>query len=294
MLRRIPLDNITRNPDQPRQHFDPKNLRELATSIRENGLIQPITVRPIEGGKYMIVAGERRYRAHCLLNEEGKLDEAKILAHVKKMDDDTMAVNAIIENLQRQDVRPMELSRALNALVERGHTEAQIGKMIGIKPHNVREKLSLVKLEEQAQQLVDSGQIAVCAGHQIAKLPDREQIKMVKRISSGKLNTYAEVRAAVEAVLDRLAQPDMMPDTPKASREDVATINRMEAKITQIKQMVAMGFKDNEVVVAKKVSPDRTRKMAEELGQLRSAIQKMERDLLLAASQSEITFEEAA
>ena len=107
-LTAIPLDRVFPNPDQPRKKFEPTALAELASSIRNLGLLQPITVRPVEGGTYEIVAGERRWRAHCLLNERGELPGGVILAHVREMDVQQRDIEAIVENLSRADITPMK------------------------------------------------------------------------------------------------------------------------------------------------------------------------------------------
>src|SRR5688500_8476228 len=106
MSRQIPLTKIRANADQPRKTFDPVALRELANSIRMNGLLQPITVRPTDDGMFEIVAGERRFRAHELLGAK------TIDCNVKTMDVLTRDMSAIIENLQREDVWMMEEAAA--------------------------------------------------------------------------------------------------------------------------------------------------------------------------------------
>ena len=117
-LKRIPLDQIVPNPDQPRKHFDEQALRELAGSIRARGLKQPIAVRPIGDGTYQIIMGERRWRAHCLLRDEGELEDPTILANVRKATDEEMAIDAIIENLARVDLTPLEEARAFQRMLE--------------------------------------------------------------------------------------------------------------------------------------------------------------------------------
>lgn len=97
MLRTLPITKVYPNPEQPRKLFDPRKLEELAASIREQGQLQPIRVRRDRGGRYMIIAGERRYRAHLLA------DLGSIEAVVVKADDDDLADQAIIENMQRAD-----------------------------------------------------------------------------------------------------------------------------------------------------------------------------------------------
>src|SRR5262245_39094600 len=136
MLKHIPLENVNPNPGQPRKTFPEASLRELGASIKENGLLQPVTVRPKGDGKFEIVSGERRWRAHQLINAE------TVHCRVVKMDDDKMAVNALIENLQREDVRPVEEAHAIHAMMERGYSEQDLSKMLGISVFRVRQKAS--------------------------------------------------------------------------------------------------------------------------------------------------------
>src|SRR5262245_12893419 len=97
-LKRIDLDAIEPNPEQPRVHFDEKALRELADSIHARGLKQPVTGRPIGEGRFQLVMGERRWRAHCRLRDEGRLPEAVIMAHVRKTADEDAWLDAVVEN----------------------------------------------------------------------------------------------------------------------------------------------------------------------------------------------------
>jgi ParB/RepB/Spo0J family partition protein len=129
-LKRIHLDQIIANPDQPRKHFDEQALRELAGSIRVRGLKQPITVRPIGDGMHQIIMGERRWRAHCLLHDEGKLEEPTILAHVRKATDEEMAIDAIIENLARVDITPIEEARAFQRMLDHGYSVEQLAPQL--------------------------------------------------------------------------------------------------------------------------------------------------------------------
>ncbi|TIO47653.1 MAG: ParB/RepB/Spo0J family partition protein, partial [Mesorhizobium sp.] len=151
MKKRIPLSEVIPNPDQPRKHFDPVKLRELAESIRERGLIQAITVRPVGDDPWMIVGGERRWRAHQLI------DSPDILCEVVKIDDNEMALQAIVENLARADIKPLEEARAFQAMIDRGWTVEQLAKDIGVQPTRIKARTALLNLDETIQKLVDSG-----------------------------------------------------------------------------------------------------------------------------------------
>lgn len=136
----IDLNRIQPNPDQPRKFFNDSGLIELAQSIESKGLLQPILVREVSDGEYMIVAGERRFRASQLLST------TTIAASITEGDTDEIA---IIENVQRENLRPMELAESLGRLMEtHGYTQDDVAKIIGKARSTVTELLSLLKLPD--------------------------------------------------------------------------------------------------------------------------------------------------
>jgi ParB family chromosome partitioning protein len=300
MQRRLRLSDITPNPDQPRKTFEPKALDELAASIRENGLLQPITVRPIRNHKedepaFEIIAGERRWRAHCRLVELGHEDFATVLCNVKDMDDLTRDIAAIIENLQRVDVRPIEEARAFQRMLDLGMAKEELAKKLGRQVWRIDERTRLLNLEPTLLHLYESGNLPQEAASEISRLHDHEaQRKIAKLVSSGALSGYKAIRTAVDAVIDAKTQADIFGDAaPKVSEEDVQTINRMEAKIETMAKMAAAGWKDGECIVATKVSRDRARLMADKLKAMRDSLAHMERELRMAAAQADVVLEAA-
>jgi ParB family transcriptional regulator, chromosome partitioning protein len=288
MLTRIPLSEIRPNPDQPRKLFEPKSLAELAASIRNNGLMQPITVRPTPAAGYEIVAGERRFRAHQLLAEQGQLPDGTILAHVRPMEDEQRDIEAIVENLSRADITPMEEARAFKRLLDRGMTEEALATKLGIQQTwRIRDRVRLLNLAPEHITLFEGGNLSAEAVYEISRL-DRhdDQTRVVKMIGRGQLSGYKAIRAAVAAILDGLSQSDIFAGEPKASEGELHTINAMEAKIDSVSRMVAAGFRDGEVVVARKVSPDRARLMADRLMLIRKHCLHMENQLREAAAQA--------
>jgi hypothetical protein len=125
-------------------------------------------------------------------------------------------------------------------------------------------------------------------GVEISRLPKIQQIAMVKRIGSGKLKGITEIRAAVNTLIEKESQTEMLAAAPRANQEEMATVSRMERKVEQIKAMVASGWKDGECVIARKVGPDRARKMAEELDAIRLHLSRMSKELREAAVQAEL------
>lgn len=163
-LMEIPLNQLRPSPYQPRHHFDPEGLKELAASIAAQGVIQPLTVRPMEDGAYEIVAGERRFRA-CQM---AGLYTAPCL--VRRMNDTEAMAVSLVENLQREDLSPMEEARALETLrVTLGLTQEELADQVGKSRPAVANALRLLKLPASIQHMVEDGQLS--AGHARALLP---------------------------------------------------------------------------------------------------------------------------
>lgn len=291
MNRRIPIDMIDPNPDQPRKDFPQEHIARLAASIKKRGLIQPITVRP-KGKRFQIVAGECRYRAFCLLIQHGHDDFHILDCNVVNIDDEETQLRAIVENLQRKNMNPIEEAHSFKILIDAGYSVQKIVEELGLRsPAIVRQRLDLLTLIPEIAKLVSSGQLNVAMAWGVAQVSPERQIKMVQAITSGRLKTAEQVRHAGIAMREAEKQEDAFADAPKASPKDMASIGRLEAKIETIISMVQLGFKDGECVAAQRVSPDRVKTMAEKLRLIRSHIQQMEHDLRRVAAQSEIRLE---
>jgi ParB family transcriptional regulator, chromosome partitioning protein len=162
-LRELPLQAIELNPRQPRQTFDPARLQELADSIAESGVIQPIVVRP-RGDQYELVVGERRLRASLLAGK------ATIPALVRDVPDDRMLELALVENIQRADLNAIERAEAVEQMIaELGLTQEQVGRRIGFQRSSVANMLRLLELPETVRDMVSRGTLS--AGHARALLP---------------------------------------------------------------------------------------------------------------------------
>lgn len=162
-VRELPIESVVTNPDQPRRHFDPTALEELAESISQHGVIQPILVRTVDGEAYQIVAGERRWRAA----QKARLET--IPALVRSLTDAEVMGLALVENLQRSDLNPIEEARAYRNLAETyGRNHESIAQMVGKSRPYVANTLRLTRLPEKVQALVMEG--ALSAGHARALL----------------------------------------------------------------------------------------------------------------------------
>ena len=172
----ISITDIQKNPYQPRKEFDREKLDELAQSIKENGVIQPIIVRqsPVIG--YEILAGERRYRASLLAGLHS------IPAVVKQLSDQEMMVQAIIENLQRENLNPIEEARAYESLVEKGFTHAEIADKMGKSRPYISNSIRLLSLPEQIISEVENGKLSQAHARSLVGLNKEQQDYFFQRI----------------------------------------------------------------------------------------------------------------
>ena len=172
----ISITDIQKNPYQPRKEFDGEKLDELAQSIKENGVIQPIIVRqsPVIG--YEILAGERRYRASLLAGLKS------IPAVVKQLSDQEMMIQSIIENLQRENLNPIEEARAYESLVEKGFTHAEIADKMGKSRPYISNSIRLLSLPEQILSEVENGKLSQAHARSLVGLNKEQQDYFFQRI----------------------------------------------------------------------------------------------------------------
>lgn len=172
----ISITDIQKNPYQPRKEFDREKLDELAQSIKENGVIQPIIVRqsPVIG--YEILAGERRYRASLLAGLRS------IPAVVKQLSDQEMMVQSIIENLQRENLNPIEEARAYESLVEKGFTHAEIADKMGKSRPYISNSIRLLSLPEPILSEVENGKLSQAHARSLVGLNREQQDYFFQRV----------------------------------------------------------------------------------------------------------------
>lgn len=175
-LRELPVTAVEPNPYQPRRDFEPQALQELADSIAASGLLQPVIVRSRPGGRYELIAGERRWRA------VQRLGWAKVPAVVKEVDDQALLTLALIENLQRDELSPLDEARGYERLIrEFGLAQAEVARLVGRDRVTVANTLRLLKLPADVQAMVEAG--ALTEGHARALLglaDERQLAKMAK------------------------------------------------------------------------------------------------------------------
>ena len=181
-LKLIRISDIQKNPYQPRKEFSKEKIEELAQSIKENGLIQPIIVRqsPVIG--YEILAGERRYRASIAAG----LTEVPVI--IKKLSDQDMMVHSIIENLQREDLNRIEEAKAYQSLIEKGYTHADIAAKMGKSRPYITNLVRLLTLPDFILNEVEAGKLSQAHARLLIQLSTDEQKKLLYRIQTEDLS----------------------------------------------------------------------------------------------------------
>jgi len=188
-------ENIYPNPSQPRKYFDQSKLEELAQSIRENGLMEPIIVVP-RGERFMIIAGERRWRA-CKIAEV-----TDVPVRILEADEKAVAELSLLENLQREDLSIVEEAQAYQGLIDMGATQEEIAQKMGIKqPWRIQERLNLLKLTDQFQDYAIKGILSPSQAQEMSRLPRHLQGILFDKIESGKAGSYNKLRATANAML---------------------------------------------------------------------------------------------
>lgn len=199
------INDITPNPNQPRKHFDQEALQELADSIKVHGVIQPLVVNKLKNGKYMIIAGERRWRASKLAG----LDKVPVV--IKNYSDKQVKEISIIENLQREDLNPIEAARAIKQLMEEySLTQEVVAERIGKSRSNIANTLRLLSLYPDVVKMVEDGRLSSGHAKTLVTITDTTaQIKLARQACDGKMS----VRDLEKAVRNYLN-----PNKPKATK----------------------------------------------------------------------------
>lgn len=219
VVQQLPLKAIVPNQFQPRKVFTSESIQELAATIKEHGLLQPIIVREYAPDQYEIIAGERRYRAMQLLGWE------KAPAIVQKMDDDESASMALVENLQREGLSAIEEGQAYVALMKLNHlTQGALAQQLGKSQAFVANKIRLLKLSAPVQEAIMNGQISERHGRELLKLDESEQVPALQQVFAEKL-TVKETATLVNERL-RPKKPTPKPK-PKVRRSAVSHDTRI-------------------------------------------------------------------
>ncbi|GEN23788.1 chromosome partitioning protein [Halomonas cupida] len=219
-LERLPLGQLTRGRYQPRRDIQPEALEELADSIRAQGVMQPIVVRPIGPDRYEIIAGERRWRASQL----AELDV--IPAVIREVTDEVALALALIENIQRENLNPVEEAIALKRLLEEFElTQQQVADAVGRSRAQVTNLLRLLSLDAEVLTLLERGDLDMGHARALLSLPAAKQRKAAHEV----VNKDLTVRAT-EALVKQMTSPRTKADKPEPNRD----VERLESRLADV------------------------------------------------------------
>ena len=212
-LTEVDIDLIRPNPNQPRKHFDEDALNELADSIKKHGLIMPIVVNEMQDGKYMIIAGERRYRASRIAGK------TKIPVVVRAYDERQIKEISLIENLQREDLNPIEAATAMKQLMDEYHlTQEELAERIGKSRPAVTNTLRLLSLSPEVIPLVAAGKLSAGHARALITLPADAQLKLAQDAIKDGLS----VRDIERSVRDYFSTPDELAEKKEKKKQQVS------------------------------------------------------------------------
>ena len=212
-VRYISIHDVKPNTNQPRKTFDEEKIAELAASIRENGIIQPLIVRK-KGKTYEIVAGERRWRASV------KAELKEVPCIVRELDDEQNMLLAIVENMQREDLNPLEEAEGLNQMIASyGLTQEQVSKSVGKSRPYIANSLRLLKLPEDIRELISEGKLSAGHGRALLSVEDEErQKKITEMILKDGLSVREAERLASEEPAAKRKKSGRKPTDPDVAR----------------------------------------------------------------------------
>ncbi len=228
-LREVPIDLIQRGRFQPRRDMDPAALQELADSIRQQGVMQPVVIRPIAEGRYELIAGERRWRA----TQMAGLDS--IPAIIRDVPDEAAIAMALIENIQRENLNPIEEAFALQRLQDEfGLTQAQVAEAVGKSRTTITNLLRLIGLSEDVRIMLEHGDLEMGHGRAMLTLAPELQMQVAKQVVAKSLSvrqTEALVRRVQQETPDsKSRQKGAVDPNIRALQDDLA--ERLGARVS--------------------------------------------------------------
>ena len=220
----IDLKSIYPNQDQPRRVFDEEKIKILSESIKNYGVLQPIVLKPDDKGKYMIIAGERRYRASKLARK------SDIPAVIKDIPMKDIMEIALIENLQREELNPIEEALAYRSLIKNYEvTQEEISEAVGKSRPHITNTLRLLNLPQKIMDMIDQGQITAGHGKALLRVNDENlQLELANKVIAEELSVRA-----TEALAKKICE-DNIKEVPKKSKEKDVFIVDVEEKLRNI------------------------------------------------------------
>ena len=220
----IDLKNIYPNQDQPRRVFDEEKIKILSESIKNYGVLQPIVLKPDDKGKYMIIAGERRYRASKIARK------SDIPAVIKDIPMKDIMEIALIENLQREELNPIEEALAYRSLIKNYEvTQEEISEAVGKSRPHITNTLRLLNLPQKIMDMIDQGQITAGHGKALLRVNDENlQLELANKVIAEELSVRA-----TEALAKKICE-DNIKEVPKKSKEKDVFIVDVEEKLRNI------------------------------------------------------------
>lgn len=241
----LPIDQIQRNPKQPRKNFEQQALEELADSIRQNGVLQPILVRK-KGSVYEIVAGERRYQASKLAG----IKEMPVV--IREIDDAEVFQLALIENLQRADLSPLEEARGYRQLLDsKNLTQEALAKILSKSRSAIANTLRLIDLPDEVQQMIEQGLLTAGHARAVLSVPSEEgRVALAQKVVKEALTVRQTERLAplfsgeVEEKKPRVPAPQTFKRAARQLRQMLET--NVKVKQVRGKNKIEIDFKDEE------------------------------------------------
>lgn len=248
-MEELEIEKIKPNPKQPRTEFDDDALEELADSISTLGLIQPITVRREADGTYIIISGERRWRASKLAGRK------TIPAYIREADDKELHEMALVENIQRQDLNAMEIAISLQRLIDEcGVTQETVAQRVGKKRSTVANYLRLMQMCPEVQAALKAGQITMGHAKAIAGAPEELQPSLVKKIIKKELSVRAAEQLVKKLATIKPTTEEVEEEFPEIYTRAVEQLSRLVGENIKIKRSgdgggkIIIGFSgDNEI-----------------------------------------------
>jgi ParB family transcriptional regulator, chromosome partitioning protein len=264
-LRSLPVDLIDPNPNQPRAAFDDEALVGLAESVKANGVLQPVLVRPSIGGRFELIAGERRWRAAKL----GGLDE--LPAVIRPQDNAASLELALVENMAREDLNPIEEARACAALIEElGLTREEVGRRVGRSRVAVSNLTRLLDLPDEAIALIERGDLSEGHGRALLLAPDHADRRDLARAAAAGGWSVRETEAKARAAGEKTGKPrsrrarrrGIHPDQAAAAVEAADALGaalgadvRVSVKGTGFSATIELGSLEEALDLAARITP---------------------------------------